>query len=232
MNDQEKIAREPFRFYTRQNLIYLTGRKAKNLKELLEGIKEAPSATIYHHTHHYLQQYEFLVPEPPNDFAYWITHVLQDEILGEKIASIDLRQYYRLSDIKSKFIELIEDSIQKGSDPYRNVPPGEEFHFMKAQTYIFPTKYIAYNLKEFRDCLKSVTIYSLYYHMFESRLRLQQEYCDFSYWLDSALGETRLAKEIMKLDPYTRTLENLRRALIEMVEKRLKEMQDGETQRL
>jgi hypothetical protein len=217
------VSNEPFHFYTRQNLTYLTGRKARNLQELLEGISKAPSATIYYHTHHYLQQHEFLSPEPPNDFAYWISNVLQDDVLGERVASIDLRQYFRLHDIKSKIITVIEESVQKGSVLTRNVPVGEEFHFMKSQTFVFPTKYIAHNLAEFRECLKSVTIFSIYYHMFESRLRLQQEFCDFAYWLHTALGEEKLAKEIMKLDPYTQTLDNLRQALIKLVTKRLGE---------
>jgi hypothetical protein len=217
------LAQEPFHFYTRQNLTYLTGRKAKNLQELLDGIKEAPSATIYHHTHHYLQQHEFLSPEPPNDFAYWITNVLQDDVLGEKVASIDLRQYFRLHDIKARIIEIIEKSLQGNSDPNRNVPPGEEFHFMSAQTFVFPTKYIAHNLMEFKECLQRISIFSIYYHMFESRLRLQQDSCDFSVWLSNALGEEKLAKEFMKLDPYTQTLENLRQTLIRLVAKRLGE---------
>jgi hypothetical protein len=226
------IAKEPFHFYTRQNLTYLTGRKAKNLKELLDGIREAPSATIYHHTHHYLQQHEFLSPEPPNDFAYWITNVLQDDVLGERIASIDLRQYFRLHDIRSKSIAVIKESIQQNSDPNRNVPLGAEFHFMRAQTFVFPTKYIAHNLAEFKECLQRVSIFSIYYHMFESRLRLQQEQCDFSFWVNNALGEEELARAIIKLDPYTRTLENLRLALVRLVERRLSEDIYGTTQRL
>jgi hypothetical protein len=217
------IAKEPFHFYTRQNLTYLTGEKARNLQELLDGIREASSATIYHHTHHYLQQHEFLSPEPPNDFAYWITNVLQDDVLGEKVASIDLRQYFTLHDIKSRIIAVIEESIHQGSDSHRNVPPGEEFHFMSSQTFVFPTKYLAHNLREFKECLHRVSIFSIYYHMFESRLRLQQEFGDFSFWLSTSLGEEKLAKEFMKLDPYTQTLENLRQALIRLVAKRLGE---------
>ena len=68
---------EPFHFHTRQNLIYLTGRKAKNISELLSGIKELPLSSIYFHTHHYLAQFEFLIPEPPNDFAYWIKNIFE-----------------------------------------------------------------------------------------------------------------------------------------------------------
>lgn len=226
------VSNAPFHFYTRQNLTYLTGRKARNLQELLDGIREAPSATIYHHTHHYLQQHEFLSPEPANDFAYWISNVLQDDVLGERVASIDLRQYFRLHDIKSKIITVIEESIQKGSDPTRNVPAGEEFHFMRSQTFVFPTKYFAHNLVKFKECLQQVSIFSIYYHMFESRLRLQQEQCDFSFWVHNALGEEELARAIIKLDPYTRTLENLRLALVRLVERRLNEDIRGEAQRL
>ncbi|MCL4551193.1 MAG: DUF5752 family protein, partial [Bacteroidetes bacterium] len=72
-----------FRFYTRQNLIFLLGRRAKNLSELLAGIKAVPPMTIFQHTHHYLIQHEHISPEPPNDFAYWITSALQDKLLGE-----------------------------------------------------------------------------------------------------------------------------------------------------
>ena len=64
------VKKEPFKFYTRQNIIYLLGRKAHNLEELLIGIKEVPVIFIYHHTHHYLEMHEFLSPEPPNDYAY------------------------------------------------------------------------------------------------------------------------------------------------------------------
>ena len=66
----------PFYFYTRLNLVELLGTKARNVMELLKGIKGAPDASIYYHTHHFLQQHIFLSPEPPNDFAFWTKNVL------------------------------------------------------------------------------------------------------------------------------------------------------------
>src|SRR3990170_5159138 len=98
------VVQEPFHFHTRQNLTYLTGRIAGDLSELLTGIKEAPSAAIYYHTHHFLERHDFLSPEPPNDFAYWLTQSLQDQMLGEQVASIDLREYFTLRDIRHKII--------------------------------------------------------------------------------------------------------------------------------
>lgn len=216
-------AKEPFFFFTRHNLTYLTGRKAKNLKELLSGIKEASSASIYHHTHHFLQQHEFLSPEPPNDFAYWITNVLADSVLGERVASIDLRDFSRLRDIRLKIAEVIEESLRENPGADYNVPPGLEFHFMRAQTFVFPINHVARSLAEFRECLQQVSIMSIYYHTFESRLRLQRRFNDFSYWLSDSLGEDKLAERFSRIDPYTYTLANLRQSMVKMIDKRLKE---------
>jgi hypothetical protein len=220
----DKPAKNPFYFYTRQNLIYLTARKAKNLKELVAGIIETPSSSLYYHTHHYLQQHEYLSPEPPNDFAYWIKNVYLDDILGEQIASVDLREFHRLSDIRMRFVEIIENAM-KAEDFYdHNVPKGEEFHFMRAQTFVFSINLAANSLEEFRDCLRETSVFSIYYHMFESRLRLESNMCDFSIWLLDSLNEEVLANRFMCVDPYTQTLESLRSRLITLIDERIEEL--------
>jgi hypothetical protein len=212
---------EPFHFHTRQNLIYLTGRKAKNISELLNGIRELPLSSIYFHTHHYLVQFEFLIPEPPNDFAYWIKNIFQDRLLGEEVESIDLRQFSKLEEIRNRLIYLIESAITREPDiKYRNSPPGEEFYFKTARTFVFPTKYIAYDLQQFLECLKNVTIYSIYFHVFEARLR--GNISDFSNWLLHSLNEVELAREFNRLDPYSQTLDSLRKLLIRIIEKKIK----------
>jgi Family of unknown function (DUF5752) len=159
------IAITPFHFYTRQNLTYLTQRKAANLSELLDGLKKVSAASIYQHTHRFLQQFEFLSPEPPNDFAYWVSSVLRDEELGEKIASIHFLQFHSLETIRQRLIEVLEESLTP-SRTLRTVPPGMEFRFMEAQTFVSPTKHTAQTLEEFRDCLQAVSVRSIYYHMF------------------------------------------------------------------
>jgi hypothetical protein len=219
-------AKEPFHFYTRQNLTYLTGRKARNLSELFAGIKEAREASIYHHTHHFLVRHEFLSPEPPNDFAYWITNILQDKVLGEEVASIDLREYSTLEDIRTRILEVIGHSEIRDANRFtRNAPPGEEFHFMETQSFVLPTNHIAHNLMEFRECLERVSIHSIYFHVFDSRLRQRES--DFSLWLTSSLQEEKLALDFLQLDPYTQTLDNLRRTLIRFIDNRLERIHNG-----
>jgi len=68
--------------------------------------------------------------------------------------------------------------------------------------------------------LKKVSIRSLYFHMFEARMRLGVPDNDFSQWL-KGIGEEGLANEISRLDPYNMTLESLRRKIIRMVEGRV-----------
>jgi hypothetical protein len=62
---------------------------------------------------------------------------------------------------------------------------------------------------------------SLYFHIFEARLRLQRGTNDLSLWLDDSLGEKELAEQITRLDPYNYTMENLREIIIRLCEKKL-----------
>jgi hypothetical protein len=102
------------------------------------------------------------------------------------------------------------------------VAEGSEFNFIKAYSFIVPTPYIASDLAEFLECIKRISVHSLYFHIFEARLRLERVTNDFSFWLGTSLDETELAEEIARLDPYTYTLEDLRSELARKTEKHLK----------
>lgn len=214
-------AKQPFRFYTRLHLSELTGLRASNLPQLLEYIKVVPGSSIYHHTHRFLQQHQYLSPEPPNDFAYWVTEVLGEDELGERLASIDTIQYSTIRALREKIIATVEG--YQVADPRSNqrfARAGEEFYFIKSASFVLASNYIANNLKEFSDALKKVTLDSIYFHIFESRLRLEKTTNDFSYWIEFSLGKKALADEIARLDPYTQTLEDLRKKLIKILGRR------------
>jgi hypothetical protein len=76
---------------------------------------------------------------------------------------------------------------------------------------------VAYDLTEFTDILGRIGIDSIYFHLFEARLRLGRPTNDFSLWIESSLGKSGLAGRIAKLDPYTCTLESLRARILEMI---------------
>lgn len=204
-----------FTFRTKLDQTILLGRKARNVKELLDGVTEVPKSSIYYHTHRFLQQHHYLSPEPPNDFAYWVNNVVNDVVLGEQLSSIDIIQFHTITDLRAALAETIRHHIAS-LDRIVDAARGEEFHFMSCQTAVFPTPYAAKDLAEFKECLTHVSINALYYHMFDSRLRVKEGENDFSRWF-ADLGYEKLAAEVARLDPYTYTLEGLRKKIISLV---------------
>lgn len=219
---QLKKAKTPFLFNSRLNLTELTGLRAKTLGGLLENLKTVPDSVIYYHTHHFLEEHHYLTPEPANDFAVWVSDALGNDILGEKLASVDTFEFTSLGALKERIVGIIEENMSDASWIGRSAMDGEEFHFMKSVSIILPTPYQAEDLREFVEILRKISLNSLYYHVFESRMRLGKGSNDFSTWLEENLDETELSRDIAKLDPYTYSLEGLRSALIQLVEKRIK----------
>ena len=214
-------AKEPFKFCTRLHLSELTGLRATTLGQLLVLIKEVPGSSIYHHTHRFLQQHQYLSPEPPNDFAYWVTDILGEDELGERLVSIDTMQYSTIRDLREKIASTIENYLKDSKfSKLKFARSGEEFHFIKSVSFILPTNYVAYDLKEFAQILKKITIDSIYFHIFEARLRLEKPTYDFAFWIENSLDDKKLADDISSLDPYTSTLDDLRKTLVQIIEKR------------
>ncbi len=216
-----KKATQPFRFYARLHLKELTGLKASNLAELLDTLKKVPGSVIYYHTHNFLEEHQYLTPEPANDFALWVSDELGDEVLGEKLASIDTFGFPSIAALRARIVGVIDDHLSKNPDG-RTVPKGREFHFVRSISVILRTPYVAHDLREFIEVLRKVSIDSLSFHIFEARLRLQKGVNDFSIWMEDCLGDKDLADKLAYLDPYNYTLEGLRSTIIQLVEKRIK----------
>jgi hypothetical protein len=147
---------------------------------------------------------------------------LGEDELGERLASIDTIQFSNIRSLREKIIETIEDYLK--DNPIAKLKfarEGEEFHFIKSVSFVLPTNYIAYDLREFVDILKKITIDSIYFHIFEARLRLEKGTNDFSYWLETSLGDRELSENISRLDPYTHTLEDLRKTIIKIIDRKI-----------
>jgi len=214
-------SKTPFYFKTQLTLVLLTGLKARNLVELREQLAVVSESSVYYHTHHYLEQHQLLTPEPPNDFAYWVVQVLQEDRVGEALAAIDIVRFNTLAALRQAILAELDAFLAK-KPLLRESPPGEEFQFLRSVLFSLPTREQASNLSEFRECLTRVSTSSLYYHVFSGRLRRPLGVNDFSDWLTVCLGESELARRIDQLDPYTYTMEGLRRRVIELVDERLK----------
>jgi small-conductance mechanosensitive channel len=216
-----KKASKPFRFYTRLHLKELTGLKARNLGELADILKEVPDSVIYYHTHHFLEEHHYLTPEPANDFALWVSDELGDEVLGEKLASIDTFDFATIGALRARIEAVIRDYLSKHSGG-RTARDEREFYFIKSISFVMPTSFIAHDLREFVEVLRQISLDSLSYHIFDSRLRLKRRANDFAIWVEECLGDNDLSDRLAYLDPYDYTLEGLRSTIIQMIEKRVK----------
>ena len=213
---------KPFLFKTQLALPLLTGARAANVSQLRDGLKDASDSCIYYHTHNFLQRHHFLIAEPPNDFAFWVTHALQETGLGERLTAIDTIQFTRLAHLRDAIVSAIESHLATVKS-LRPAPEGSDFFFMNSRSFLLPTPYQAHNLESFAHALRKVSVHSIYHHVFEARLRLERGN-DFAEWL-GALGEKNLAWQITLMDPYTQTMESLRKRMLRLVERRLFEKQ-------
>lgn len=211
---------EPFVFNTERRLVVLTGQKARNLPELLAILKQISGSSIFYHTHEeYFLSRQFARHEFYNDFALWISEALQEEPLAEKLAAIDLLSFSSIRQIRERMAAEIGAFLESTRGRARECPPGDEFHFCKAKSFVVPTGIVARDLPDFLNRLPSVSNTSLYFHFFEARLRLERITNDFSFWL-SGIGQEALADEIDRLNPYAMTLEELRHRIIQLGMKR------------
>ena len=217
-----KKARKPFDFYSRSHMKELTGLKAGALREMADMLKVVPEAVIYYHTHHFLEEHHYLTPQPANDLALWVDDALGDDVLAEKLAAVDTFQFTNLQALRGRLVSIIEEHLAQGGGRWE-AAPGDEFHFVKSVSVIIHAPYVARDLRAFVEALRKMSPSSLYFHIFESRLRLGKGLNDFSAWLADSLDEQELADRIARLDPYTHSLEGLRGALIKLIEKELGE---------
>ena len=205
----------PFVFYTERRLVALTGRKARNLRELLDHLTEVSGSSIFYHTHYLYLAHHFEKPRFYNEFANWVSQALQEERLAEKLAAIDLLTLTSVRRVRETIISIIEKHLQDSSIRPRECPSGDEFHFCQAKSFIMPVGMIAHDVPEFFAELARVTNSCLHFHFFEARLRLERPTNDFSEWLRS-LSQDRLARKIENLNPYVMTLDELKDDIVKM----------------
>lgn len=216
----------PFHFFVRLSIMVATGMKARDLNELADGLASVPDSVIYTHTHRFLLEHQYLVPEPANDFSLWAAEALQDRELAERLEAVDTVGYAAIKDLREALCSVVRSHLAKRPSS-RSAPSGEEFHFMRSVRFSIPTGRRAGNLSEFREALRTASFSSLYLHLFEAKLRPPVGKNDFSVWFERDLGEKRLAKQVADLDPYSQTLEEIRGKILDAVDARINELSRG-----
>ncbi len=210
-------ARAPFYFNSAAHLTRIGREKATNLGELLEGIKGCSDTSIFQHTFHTLREHHFIREGFSNDFAHWAFAACNEVGLAERLAAIDIREFTSVEDLRHRLIAIVGTYLEQ-NPRVRDRVAFEPFYFCASELVVIPTPYVARNLAEFIDALQRVSLHAIYYHFIDARLRLKLNSNDFSLWLEHELDLGTLADRINRIDIYTQTLQDVRRAILRIVE--------------
>jgi len=206
---------EPFVFRTEARLVVLTGRRARNLPELLDQLTQVSGSCIFYHTHYLYLVQHFVKPRFYNDFANWASHSLQEERLAEQLAAIDLLAITSIRELRESIIATLRKHLERSPNMNRECRTGDEFHFCEAKSFIMTAGPAARDPAEFFEQIPKVSNACIHFHCFEARLRLEKTTNDFSQWLTAA-GESSIAKKIDKLNPYAMTLDELKMSIAKL----------------
>ena len=183
MGGPDQRAESPFQFLECFVMPMPTGKRASNLRELLQTLREVNEAVLSYH----LWQSRMAIAPPRRRVSKRLRHLgrqaLQDSRLAEKLSVIDPFVYENMEQVRDILVDLLEEYLW--DLPY--VPwarPGFEFYFCEASTVVLRSQISARTLSEFCSGLAKVGLDSIYYHFVDARWRLRSmKTDDFSNWI-------------------------------------------------
>lgn len=210
------VAAEPFQFESAASLMLIEREQARNLDQLLSGLRSCSEASIFQHTFQTLEEHHFIREGLTNDFAQWAFADLNEAELAEQLGGLDVRAFTSVAALREELAGTVESFVRQ-NPLSRERPAFKPFYFCSSQTVVTPTPFIAHNLEEFIDMMQKVSIHTIHHHFIDARLRLKLASNDFSVWLDKELGLTRAAAMLNRIDIYTSTLNDVRRQILRVL---------------
>jgi len=218
-------AAAPFEFKQCVSIVKSTGKKACNLRELRNIIATIDDESIFHHVYQYFLKGHIL--EYTNDFSHWAGETLEERALAERMSCLDPYTLKTVSSVRKELLREIDDFLNNFPEP-RDVVEGNEFYFNETVSLVFPVGVKTRNLAEFLVAIEHIDAGSIYYHFYDSRVRLGEGVMDdFSMWIEHTLSEKELAEKIRSIDPFMHSIENIREHIKEIVEEHVRAEMEG-----
>jgi hypothetical protein len=211
---------KPFYFNTSAHLLRITRQKANTLAEFLEALRECPEGSIFQHSFQTLEEHHFIREGFSNDFAHWALSACNEPSLAEGLASVDVREFTSVAELRQRFIQIMENYLQRTPAASTRMAR-ETFYFCASDNVVIPTSFVAHTLREFAEGLRGVSVHCIHHHFIEARLRLKLMSNDFSQWLYEDMGLTEAARQLNRIDIYTATLDDVRDQIVRIVERAL-----------
>lgn len=199
---------------------YATGHHCTNLREMLSALRTISDDVLEHHMircalEDYFELYEF-----PNDFARWAWTALDDHVLGEQLGLIDPYRHESFDALRTELVNLLEDRLWH-SDRLTNCVPGQELHLVGSRLLAYDTGARIATPVALHEALPKLSPRSIFYHVHEARRRTDSHSDDFSLWLEGQGVQPQLVADLRSLDFYYFNLNQLREAIIEVLERYL-----------
>ena len=205
----------PFIFDTELRLVVLTGTTVRSLRALRAELPTVPDSSIFFHTHQAYLADDVQRSAPYSDFARWVSETLREEALAEKLVAIELPACTTIQELRHAVIATVDAYLNELNRPDYQCRSEEAFHFCRSRGFVMPTGMVANDVDDFFRKAASISHASLYFHFFEARLQLGRRATDFARWLNDR-GEPNLSAAVDALNPYIRTLDELRRDLVDV----------------
>lgn len=196
-------------------LVEATTIRAASITQLLTGVTLTSELSIFYHLHQHFLIDPGILPEYPNDFARWVAQSLNNGVVAERLANLNLFRAANLQEVRREITVILAEFLARISDR-RQVPPGHEFIFCQPRLVVLPCGQKASTPEEFLGFIRSIDIQSIAYHLFESKVVPAGARNDFSRWF-AALGYARLADRLDTFDPYMNSLEDNRKYLVKLI---------------
>lgn len=183
-----------------------TGVRAQNVKELMDALATIhPRSIIYHFWNKKLRP-SFEEPEYNNDFASWAYNNLHDNRLAERLSLINPVSFPETEDLRKKLIEVLDFSIEENQSN-EDSKESEKFQFTHSEVVTFDTDIVVNKPEEFSNIVNELSLGSIYYHF----IYTNDPSDNIIAWL-AGFGDKYkdLTLEIINLDPYFFTLDELR----------------------
>ncbi len=218
---------EAFEFKQCVSIVKSTGENARTLRELRALIAKAGEESIFHHVYQYFLKGHML--EYTNDFSQWAGESLEERALAERMASIDPYTLKSVKEVRKELLREIDAFLNDFPEPHE-VVSGNEFYFNETVNLVFPVGVMTRNLAEFLVAIEHIDAGSIYYHFYDSRVRLGEGVVDdFSRWIEHSLHRKNLADRIRAIDPFMHSIESIRNHIRELVEEYVRADMEGVT---
>jgi Family of unknown function (DUF5752) len=182
MNDRAMVS--PFAVKDCALIAIATGKRAQNLRELTERLREVEANSIFYHFWGGLLRPRFDNPEYHNDFAIWVAESLHNKVLAEKLAAIDPSAFENIEDLRNEVIETLEEALDDAEYPLW-AKKDSLFDFIRCRLVIFDTKLTVPVPENLLTLFPNLSLGSIFFHFIDGRRRNKNSLDDFRNWITS-----------------------------------------------